>query len=345
MTRQKTLRALVASTFAVGALFTSFLIGSQPAMADPISDAQTQLNTLEQQRSAIEDKYNDSKNRLDAAQKQQDQLNSDIADQQAALDQLTPTIVWIVTMQRQTAGVNMTANFLLDDSEDSFLTQMSTMAMVTNTIDEQVARYVSEQQRLDDLKTSLNSTIATIQTEVKTQAKLLSDAKAKEDAQSRVLKRLTAAQQAALAARQAAASRTVSHSGSGSKSSGGSIIVDPGNASARAMTVVNYALKQKGKSYVYGAAGPNSFDCSGLTMAAYARVGISLPHSAHLQAKYGRAVSRNALVPGDLLFFYTPISHVGIYIGNGQMIHASTPATGVKISPVEASFNTARRLV
>jgi len=308
-------------------------VGVQPANADPVSDAQKQLDQLEAQTAAIEDQYNASMDRLTAAQDQQKQLTSDIAAQQAQIDALRPSIIWLVTMQRQTAGVNMTTNFLLDDSEDGFLTSMSTVASVTTIIDDQVSQFVSEQQRLNDLKQSLDTTVATIQTEVDTQKQLLADSQQKEQAQQQVVNNLTAQQRAAYQAQQT------------KNNVPPPTAVQQGQASDRAMIVVNYALKQYGKRYVFGTAGPNTFDCSGLTMAAYAKVGIALPHGAAPQAKYGRAVSRNDLLPGDLVFFYNPIKHVGIYIGNGQVIHASTPSTGVKISAVMSTFNTARRLV
>jgi len=292
----------------------------------------------------LEDDYNDSRTRLAAAQEQQKQLEADIVQQQATLDALMPTIVWLVTLERQTAGVNMTANFLLDNTEEGFLTQMSTVAAVSGIIDEQVARFISEQQRLDELKASLDTTIAAIEAEVKTGAKLLTDARLKEAAQQGLINRLTAAQRAALAAR-----NNNDNGGGGGGGGGGKPKPPPnvpqGSASDRAMKVVNYALKQNGKRYVYGASGPNAFDCSGLAMASYSKVGIRLPHSARQQSKYGRAVSRSNLLPGDLVFFYSPISHVGVYIGGGKYIHASTPSTGVKISTLNASYNTARRLV
>jgi len=315
------------------------------AIADPISDAQKKLTQLEAQRSALEDDYNDSRTRLAAAKEQQTQLEADIIQQQATLDALMPTIVWMVTLERQTAGVNMTANFLLDNTEEGFLTQMSTVAAVSGIIDEQVARFISEQQRLDELKASLDSTIAAIAAEVKTGEKLLTEARLKEAAQQGLINRLTEAQRAALAAR-----NNDDGGGGGGGGGGGKKPKPPpsppqGSASDRAMKVVNYALKQNGKRYVYGASGPNAFDCSGLAMASYSKVGIRLPHSARQQSKYGRSVSRSNLLPGDLVFFYSPISHVGIYIGGGKYIHASTPSTGVKISTLNASFNTARRLV
>jgi peptidoglycan DL-endopeptidase CwlO len=116
--------------------------------------------------------------------------------------------------------------------------------------------------------------------------------------------------------------------------------------SGAAQAAVSTAMAQIGDPYVWGAGGPNAFDCSGLTQYAYAAAGISLPHSSRMQSTMGVPVSRSALQPGDLLFFYSPVSHVGMYIGNGQMVHASTSGSPVKISPVDymPSFNTARRI-
>ncbi len=95
---------------------------------------------------------------------------------------------------------------------------------------------------------------------------------------------------------------------------------------------VAYAKAQVGKSYVWGAAGPSSFDCSGLTMAAWQQAGVSLPHNSGAQYAAGNKISESELKPGDLVFYYSPISHVGIYIGDGQVVNALNPGSGVQIS-------------
>jgi cell wall-associated NlpC family hydrolase len=110
-----------------------------------------------------------------------------------------------------------------------------------------------------------------------------------------------------------------------------------------AQTAIDAALSQLGKPYVWGGTGPNGFDCSGLTQWAYAKAGITLPRVAAAQAGYGTPVSRSQLQPGDLVFFYSPISHVGIYLGNGQMVHAPTSGDVVKISPLQSNYNGATR--
>jgi cell wall-associated NlpC family hydrolase len=107
-------------------------------------------------------------------------------------------------------------------------------------------------------------------------------------------------------------------------------------SSDAAQIAIDTAMAQRGKPYVWAASGPGSFDCSGLTAYAYGKAGIALPHSSAVQATMGKAVSRADLQPGDLVFFYSPVSHVGIYIGNGQMVHAPTSGDVVKVANLDA---------
>jgi len=323
------LRPIVAAACGAAVIFTGLVVGGPTASADPLSDAKAKLADFEQQSAQIEQSYNESQARLTDAQNQQAQLTAQIAAQQAEIDAMKPTIAWIVTTQRQGASIDMTASFLLNDSPDTFLNNMATAASVNSLIDDQAARYVSEQQRLADLNNSLQATVQTISAETAQQKQLLDQAKTAQAAQQRVVNQLTAAQQVQLAAQTNFTTNATAGPG----------------GSAAAQAVVAWALKQVGKAYIYGASGPNAFDCSGLTMVAYSQVGIALPHNAAAQSHYGTPVSRSDLVPGDLVFFYSPIGHVGIYIGNGLIVHASTPATGVKVGPIYSAYNTARRLV
>jgi cell wall-associated NlpC family hydrolase len=118
--------------------------------------------------------------------------------------------------------------------------------------------------------------------------------------------------------------------------------VAPSGIAGRAMEV---ALAQRGKAYVYGAAGPDTFDCSGLVVYAYAQVGMSgIPHSAAAQQGLGVAVSRADLQPGDLVFFGSPAGHVGIYVGNGEMVDAPHTRAVVRVEPLFSDYSGARRL-
>jgi cell wall-associated NlpC family hydrolase len=105
-------------------------------------------------------------------------------------------------------------------------------------------------------------------------------------------------------------------------------------ASGRAAVAVRFAMAQVGKPYVYGAAGPSAYDCSGLTMAAWGAAGVGLPHSSSAQYGYGTHISASQLEPGDLDFYYSPISHVGMYIGNGMIVNAENPSAGIRVAPL-----------
>jgi cell wall-associated NlpC family hydrolase len=103
----------------------------------------------------------------------------------------------------------------------------------------------------------------------------------------------------------------------------------------RAAAALSYAYGKLGSPYVWGATGPNAFDCSGLVQAAYRSAGVSLPRTTYAQIGAGHRVSRSELLPGDLVFFYSGVSHVGIYVGNGQMIHAPNPSAPVRLAPID----------
>jgi len=113
--------------------------------------------------------------------------------------------------------------------------------------------------------------------------------------------------------------------------------------SSRPGKVIKYAMQYLGVPYVWGGASPKGFDCSGLVQYVYAKVGISLPHSSRMQYSYGKPVSRSELKPGDLVFYYSPIQHVGIYLGNGRMINAT--GNHVQINDAfQRSYQGARRV-
>ena len=111
-----------------------------------------------------------------------------------------------------------------------------------------------------------------------------------------------------------------------------------GGASGSAAAVVAYARAQVGKPYCYGGSGSACFDCSGLTMMAWRQAGVSLPHSSASQYSVGRRVSAGELQPGDLIFYYSPISHVSVYIGNGQRISATHTGDYVRVQSLGSSI-------
>lgn len=119
----------------------------------------------------------------------------------------------------------------------------------------------------------------------------------------------------------------------------------PASAPSSGARALSAAATAKGTPYVWGGTGPSGFDCSGLVQWAYRKAGITLPRSSQAQSTVGTPVSERDLQPGDLVFFYRPVSHVGIYLGGGQVLHAPEPGDVVKVSPISRMpFHNARRL-
>lgn len=113
--------------------------------------------------------------------------------------------------------------------------------------------------------------------------------------------------------------------------------------SGMAQQAMQKALTRQGKPYVWGATGPDTFDCSGLLYWSFKQIGVTLPRSSKDQARVGTAVSRDQLRPGDFVAFYSPVGHIGIYVGNGKMVHAPQGGDVVKVSPVNWKDVTATR--
>jgi cell wall-associated NlpC family hydrolase len=121
------------------------------------------------------------------------------------------------------------------------------------------------------------------------------------------------------------------------------LAAEPPRTAAAAQIAVDFAISKLGGPYVWGGNGPTGYDCSGLVRSAYQAAGISLPRVASAQATYGVPVSRQNIAVGDLVFYYSPISHVAIYVGNGQVVHASTYGVGIIRSDVDMATITAIR--
>jgi cell wall-associated NlpC family hydrolase len=296
--------------------------------AQLVSDASRQLEVVSEQ-------VNTAKAELDRQRATADAADRAAADAQAQLTALDGQIRQIAR-SAYTGGTEQhfaTLDVLMTSgSAEEFLAQLGTLnAIAGHTADvvEQVSAVASAAQQAreqavaarDQARRTLDEITAT-QTDLESQIA---------DYQR---------QYAALSAQQQA---QVSRVRSGEDAAPvGPVVAGSGAAQA----AVNTALSQIGDPYVWGASGPSAFDCSGLIQYAFSAAGVGLPHSSSLQARMGTPVPRSQLQPGDLIFFYSPVSHVAMYIGNGQMVHASTAGQPVKVVSVNSmpGFNSARRL-
>ena len=328
-TPNKRVLALAASFLAATAA-VAVVPGSAVAAPRPsLHRVQVQVDALNREAGDATERYNDARVKLADANRRLSVVRHRLQSQQNAVASMQAAVGQLAAASYKSGGVDSTLQILLADDPESFLQSATALNQLGRHQSETLARVVAARQRLASARlavTAEQARAAAISKQITTQKQSIEQklAKAKE-----LLGTLRADQRARLRA----ATRAVAARGHAvaSRSRAGDIPTYDGPASGRAATAVRTAYAQLGDPYVYGADGPGSFDCSGLTMFAWRAAGVSLPHSAAAQYSSARHVAISDLQPGDLVFYYSPISHVGMYVGGGRVIHAPHPGSSVEI--------------
>ncbi|PRY41217.1 cell wall-associated NlpC family hydrolase [Geodermatophilus tzadiensis] len=219
------------------------------------------------------------------------------------------------------------AAFLGSDSADDLVAQMTTLELIADHTEGVLTEVAAAQARAEEARTAADTAGAEATAALAALHDQQAEVQAQVDAYEADFARLSAAEQTAVTT--ALAGPTLAAPAAETAAAAA-----PGPAAAVA---VQTALAQIGDPYVWGASGPDGFDCSGLTQYAFAAAGISLPHSSGAQASMGTPVSRADLMPGDIVYFYSPVSHVGLYVGDGKMVHARTFGSPVAVTSVDMS--------
>jgi len=343
----------------IGAVsFTQFLPTGGVASAQTIAQEQAQAATITARLNYLGGQVSALAERYDQAQLSLTKINQQVTDQQTQISQTQAQIVSIKSQLSQEAinayitGGNLPEfSALLNESPTEASVRQEYLNTVTNSQTDLVASYQETTQNLKIQQSSLK----TLQSQAVAMVHQVSSAKDaaqaavnQEQAQLNSVNSTIAtlvkqqqelqAEQAAAAAAARAREITFSNPASGAfspiSSGSGSGRPVPGLSSGQVATAISWARQELGKPYVFGGSGPNVFDCSGLTAFVYAKAGIYLPHSAAAQYYDTTRVSLSALQPGDLVFYYSPISHVAIYIGGGQIIQALNEASPIEVSGI-----------
>ena len=321
--RKRTARVL--ATLCITALSGTMLVAS-PSNAEPdIDSVQSRVDKLYRQAEQASERYNDARLEMKNAQTRLTALRDDLDRQQAKVDDVRAQVAKAVVSQYQGQALSSTTQVLLSENPDAFLNQLTTVSEYNDQQSQMMADFAVQAKQLEMRQAAAQRELDRIAATKKE----LGQEKAEIDDKAAKAKELLGK----LKDRAASASR-----------SGARVPVNV-PASGRAGAAVSYAMSQVGDAYVYGASGPSAYDCSGLTMMAWAQAGVSLPHSSSGQMGSGAPVSQSELQPGDLVFYYNPVSHVGIYAGNGTYINAPQSGDVVKFQKVSSSaFSGARRL-
>ncbi|SEG62714.1 Cell wall-associated hydrolase, NlpC family [Actinacidiphila yanglinensis] len=332
--------AMTAPRAAVGittAALASVTLMSETANAAPakpsISEVKKQVDSLNQQAEVATQQYDQAKEKTATQRTKTNQLLADVADKTEKMNESRRVLGQFAAEQYRTGGFGATTQLLFSNDPQSFLSQNHLLDRMTATQEQALKSFKIQQEQASVQRAQATASLQQLtssQSKLATQKK---NAQTKLAAAQKLLNSLNAEQKKKLAALQPkapASSATYKYSGP---------------ASGRVATAIQFALAQRGKPYVSGATGPNSYDCSGLTQAAYRAAGITIGRTTWDQVKDGTAVSESDLQPGDLVFFYSGISHVGIYIGNGNVVHAPHTGASVEIAPMDwMPFAAARRI-
>ena len=344
--------------------------GASAAPKPTIPQVQQRIEQLQEQAEVASEQYNTTREqlaslnvRVRAAQAQVTEQRRQVAAARVLLGRLAAE-----TYRRGTLSA---LEYVFSDDPEAALTQAGLLPSLGERQVGAARRLAQREKRLAAAEADLRRQRAQVAAATVKLTKQRSEIVARMEQATAELNKLKAEERAALLARQRARERAAllaarrraaaESSSSGSSGDSGGTGGDSGSGSSsggtatcqglavnaptsRVRAVLEFACAQLGEPYEWGAAGPDSWDCSGFTMKSWAQAGVSLPHSSAMQADYGTRVSYSQLRPGDLVFFYSPIHHVGIYLGDGLMIHAPHTGDVVRVAAMRDDMTAAVRL-
>ncbi len=341
-------RRVVSGALAAASVITAIVVAQPAATAAPApalqapptgSAALAQYRDLAAQAEKLNEDLLKAQDDLTARQGELDKATADVNAAKSVGDVALANQKKYQTQVDKFAGASFTSGVQLN--------KLSALLAGTSTQD-----FLDRSSALEVIATDKNAAMDNLTGAVKTAA----DATAKAtDAANRATQardaasKLTEDIKAKKAALQAqidqleAANKNLSASDKAAQKDKGGSIPNVKAPTAQAQSALNAALSKLGSAYVWGATGPSTFDCSGLMLWAYKQAGLTLPRSSREQSTFGAAVPRDQLQPGDLVFYYSPVSHVGMYVGDGKMVHAPDSGDVVKISPLQSQYAGARR--
>ena len=313
----------------VGLISTSLLFSMGPvAVAAPSAEllrVRAEVERLQEDAAEAGENAQAAKIQLQRLNRQLASVQQEAAAQKQTVDQIQNSLAAIAIARYKSTGLGEGIELLFSSDPTLYLSAAGSLENVTRKQAQELKRYATAKQRLDATSLTVGDKLrlvkaaearyraqaAQVKNKLEQAEKLLSKLEKQDRERLLKLQAMDEAERERYSREQAKLANAVS---------------------GRAGVALRYAVKQIGDNYVWGAAGPIKWDCSGLTMRAYEQAGVRLPHSSRAQYGYGRTISRGNLLPGDLVFFGSPISHVGIYIGKNKMVHAPRPGARVQIA-------------
>ncbi|MFD9061880.1 NlpC/P60 family protein [Kitasatospora purpeofusca] len=362
--------AVLTTAVAGGAVLASGTAHAEPAPT--LASVKEQVDRLNEEAEQAIERFNGFQEKQQKLQGEANRIQEKVARGQEAMNELRTQLGVVGAEQYRNNGIDPGIQLMLDSDPASYLGRASVQDQVAGSWTDLLKRAQDEQRKLDQERTEAAATLADLdavgaslnaqKNQIQSKLaqseallnKLSAEERAKINAQEAADKAKAAAQQAAAAERAKAAEKEAADkakaaAGKETAGKGGTPAPQtpaastpapaastpaPPAAGGRAAAIVQFAYAQLGKPYGWSRTGPSSFDCSGLTGAAYRAADVSLPRTSQEQWKVGTRIGRGDLQPGDLVFFYPDLHHVGVYIGDGKMIHAPRTGKNIEVLPI-----------
>ncbi|MFJ8662875.1 NlpC/P60 family protein [Streptomyces sp. NPDC093795] len=314
-------------------------LGAVPASADPGAGTEATRATVDrlfEEAERATEGYNKADEKADALRRTVAQARDGLARGQERINHMRGALGSVAGAQYRSGGIDPALALLLSSDPDSYLDRAAALDRITARQGAALTALQQEQRRLNQKRSEAHTALVDLERSRAEVARHKRTVEGKLAEARRVLASLTAAERADFDR----ASRSGGRDGGRDGGLGGAAAEEPppmadlGPASSRASAAVIAARSAIGKPYVWGATGPSAFDCSGLMVWSYRQAGISLPRTSAAQRYAGRQVPLSQAQPGDLVTYRGDASHVGIYAGGGQVIHAPYPGARVRYDPV-----------
>jgi cell wall-associated NlpC family hydrolase len=307
------------------ALISPFLLAPSASAAQTLAQVQAQVRQYEDDATTAAEGAQEAKVKLAALTRSLAGIQAQAAIQGKTVDAISKSLGSIAVEQYKSGSISQSLELLFSSNPSLYLSSAGSLDAITRRKSTQLRKFQTAEQSLNATSLTVSDRLAQVkvlQKKLSERSALATAKLAQAQALLATLKKEDRERLAKLALDQEDADQASSLQAA--KSVGG--------VSGRAGIALKFALKQIGDKYVFGADGMVYWDCSGLTMRAFEAAGVSLPHSSAAQARMGKSVPFNQKQPGDLLFFGRPVSHVGIYLGSGRMVHAPRSGSRVKVA-------------
>ena len=318
-------RSVSAIAIALIAIAAPLFIAPSAEAAQTLAEVQARIRQLEEEATTAAEGAQEAKVKLATLNRTLSGIQAKKEVQSQSVSALSKSLSAIAIEQYKTGGISQSLELLFSSDPSLYLSAAGSLEAITRKKSVELRKFQAAKQRLTATSLTVNDKLALVQAAQKRLAAQSARATAKLAEAESLLSKLKKEDRERLA-------RLAQQEEDADQASSLAAAKALSGVSGRSGKALQFALKQIGDKYVFGADGMTYWDCSGLTMRAFQTAGVSLPHSSRAQYGYGKSIKRSDLKPGDLVFFGRPISHVGIYLGGGKMVHAPRSGSRVKVA-------------